>query len=105
MCSLPERPPTAPTPPDFESPRCNRDPPRIVDGTEPAFGNRRGHPINPLEFVFGAILGVLFENHVARQRMDPATYTARRVKGLTRFYKFVYGAIVSSPSGGAWPSC
>jgi tetrahydromethanopterin S-methyltransferase subunit E len=49
--------------------------------------------MNPLELMFGAILGVLFGNRVARQRMDSATYTAWRVKGLTRLYKLAYGAI------------
>lgn len=49
--------------------------------------------MNLLELMFGAILGVLFGNRVARQRMDSATYTAWRVNGLTRWYKLVCVAI------------
>jgi hypothetical protein len=49
--------------------------------------------MNPLELVYGAIVGLLVGNRAARQRMDPASYTAWRVKGLTRFYKIVYGVL------------
>jgi hypothetical protein len=32
---------------------------------------------------------------MARQRMDPATYTAWHVKGLTRLHNFMYGAVAA----------
>ncbi len=43
--------------------------------------------MNPLEVLCGALAGVFIGNRMAQRNMDPAEYTAWRVKSLTRLNK------------------
>jgi hypothetical protein len=51
--------------------------------------------VNPFGLFLGALGGLLFGNKLARQNLDPAEYTAMRVKYLTKAYKLSMGTFAA----------
>ncbi len=49
--------------------------------------------MNPLELLVGAVAGLFVGNRLARQNLDPAAYTAARIRYRTKFAKVVYATL------------
>ena len=46
--------------------------------------------MNPLEVLCGALAGIFVSNRMSQRNLDPAAYTAWRVKSLTRLNKVAF---------------
>lgn len=55
--------------------------------------------MNPFGLLLGALAGLFVGNRLVRQNMDPAEYTATRIRYRTKFSKWVYGVL---GVGSAW---